>query len=66
MTLCLCDNPLCVSEVMAFEKEKQKQLRDFPRVILKDDYAIRQMNNKQLLMPLDEDGQNVLNDLFYD
>ena len=66
MTLCLCDNPMCVQEVKDFEQEQKKELRDFPRVILKDDHIIRQMNNKQLILPLDEDGNEILNNLFYD
>ena len=66
MCLCLCDRKECVDEVKEFEHQRQKKLRDFPRVILRDDYVIKSMNNKQLVTPLDDEGQDdyILEELF--
>ena len=66
MTLCLCDSAQCKKEVEDFEKERNKKLRDFPRVILRDDYVIKTMNNKQLVTPLDDEVKEdyILEDLF--
>ena len=35
MCLCLCDRKECVDEVKNFEEQRQKKLRDFPRVVLR-------------------------------
>ena len=66
MCLCLCDRRECVDEVTEFEQQRQKKLRDFPRVILRDDYVIKSMNNKQLVTPLDDEVQDdyILEELF--
>ena len=66
MCLCLCDRKECVDEVKNFEEQRQKKLRDFPRVVLRDDYVIKTMNNKQLVTPLDDEVKEdyVLEDLF--
>ena len=66
MCLCLCDRAMCVEEVERFERERKKPLRDFPRVILKDNHVITQMNNKQLPKPLDDDNDenDVLSNMF--
>ena len=57
---------MCVEEVERFERENKKPLRDFPRVILKDNHVITQMNNKQLPRPLDDDSNenDVLSNMF--
>ena len=59
MTLCLCDRKLCVEEVENFEKQRGRPLRDFPRVITRDDYVFKKMNNKQLPTPLDDENEEV-------
>ena len=66
MCLCLCDRKECVDEVKNFEEQRQKKLRDFPRVVLRDDHVIKTMNNKQLVTPLDDEVKEdyVLEDLF--
>ena len=66
MCLCFCDRQVCVDEVKRFERENKKPLRDFPRVILKDNHVITQMNNKQLPKPLDDDNDenDVLSNMF--
>ena len=69
MCLCLCDRRMCVEEVERFERENRKPLRDFPRVILKDNHVITQMNNKQLpklpkLLDDDNDENDVLSNMF--
>ena len=69
MCLCFCDRQVCVDEVKRFERENKKPLRDFPRVILKDNHVITQTNNKQLPKlpkPLDDDNDenDVLSNMF--
>ena len=69
MSLCLCDRKMCVDEVERFERDNRKPLRDFPRVILKDNHVITQMNNKQLpklprLLDDDNDENDVLSNMF--
>ena len=59
MTLCLCDREGCVKEVENFEKQRGRPLRDFPRVITRDDYVFKKMNNKQLPTPLDDENEEV-------
>ena len=60
---------MCVDEVERFERENRKPLRDFPRVILKDNHFITQTNNKQLpklprLLDDDNDENDVLSNMF--
>ena len=48
-----------VEKVKNFEKQRGKPLRDFPRVIKRDDYVFKKMNNKQLLTHLDDENEEV-------
>ena len=49
-----------VEKVKNFEKQRGKPLRDyFPRVIKRDDYVFKKMNNKQLPTPLDDENEEV-------